>query len=164
MGVAAAIIARSSFIAIPVVAVGALLYARWSTKGTLLVMTGITAAGIGALVLRQSGVPAASNPVLSLSLLIIGSTGVISILLPYTAESYPLRIRGRATGWVAGCSKGGGLACQALSTLALVPAIGAAAAVIAIPVLLGLGLIGAYCRETRGRDLRELETSPAISG
>jgi len=163
IGVAAAIIARSSFISIPVVAVGALLYSRWSTKGTLLVMTGMTAAGVAALVLRQSGVPAAANPVLALSLLIIGSTGVISILLPYTAESYPLRIRGRATGWVAGCSKAGGLASQALSTLALVPAIGTAAAAIAVPVVLSLGLIGVYCRETRGRDLRELESSQAMS-
>lgn len=163
MGVAAAIIARSSLISIPAIAVAALLYARWSTKGALLLMTSVTAAGVGALVLRQSGMTAASNPVLALSLLIVGSTGVISILLPYAAESYPLRIRGRATGWVAGCSKAGGLTCQALSTLALVPAIGIAAAVIALPVLLGLGLIGIYCRETRGRDLRELERPHAIS-
>ena len=35
MGVAAAIIARSSFIAVPVVAVAAVLYSRWSTKGAL---------------------------------------------------------------------------------------------------------------------------------
>ena len=157
MGVAAAIIARSSFIAVPIVAVAALLYARWSTKGALLVMTGVTALGLLAVVMRQSGVPAAANPIIALTLLIVGSTGVISILLPYTAENYPLRIRGRATGWVAGCSKSGGLVCQGMSALALVPGIGTAAVAIAISVLLGLGLIGLYGRETRGRDLRELE-------
>jgi MFS transporter, putative metabolite:H+ symporter len=157
MGVAAAIIARSSLIAVPVVAVAALLYSRWSTKGSLLVMTTITAVGLVTLVLRQVGVSAASNPVVALTLLIVGSTGVISILLPYAAESYPLRIRGRATGWVAGCSKAGGLICQGLSTLALVPAIDAAAVEIAIPVLLGLALLALYGRETRGRDLRALE-------
>jgi MFS transporter, putative metabolite:H+ symporter len=159
MGVAAAIIARSSLIAVPVVAVAALLYSRWSTKGSLLVMTAVTALGLVVLVLRQTGVPAASNPVIALTLLIVGSTGVISILLPYAAESYPLRIRGRATGWVAGCSKGGGLICQALSALALVPAIGAAAVEIAVPVLLGLALIAIYGHETRGRDLRVLEVT-----
>lgn len=157
MGVAAAILARSSLIAVPVVAVAAVLYSRWSTKGSLLVMTAVTALGLLALLLRQMGVPAASNPVVALTLLIVGSTGVISILLPYTAESYPLRIRGRATGWVAGCSKVGGLFCQGLSVLALVPAIGAAALEIAIPVLLGLALIALYGHETRGRDLRVLE-------
>jgi MFS transporter, putative metabolite:H+ symporter len=159
MGVAASIIAYSSFIAVPVVAVAALLYSRWSTKGALLFMTGIMALGILVLVLRQSGVPAASNPVLALTLLIVGSIGVISILLPYTAESYPLRIRGRATGWVAGCSKGGGLICQGLGTLALVPAIGTAAIGVTIPVSLGLAFIAIYGHETRGRDLRVLEVA-----
>ena len=159
MGVAAAIIARSSFIAIPVVAVAALLYARWSTKGALLTMIAITAAGLAAVMLRQSGLPAVSDPVIEIALLIIGSTGVISILLPYTAENYPLRIRGRATGWVAGCSKAGGLLCQGLSTLALVPSIGVAAAAIGLSSLLGLALVAFYGRETRGRDLRELERS-----
>jgi MFS transporter, putative metabolite:H+ symporter len=47
-----------------------------------------------------------------LSLLIVGSTAVISILLPYAAENYdPVGVRGRATGWVAGWSKIGGLDC-----------------------------------------------------
>jgi MFS transporter, putative metabolite:H+ symporter len=157
MGVAATIITQSSFIAVPVVAVAAFLYTRWSTKGALLVMIGVTALGLIAVMLRQSGLSAASDPVLPVALLIIGSTGVISILLPYTAENYPLRIRGRATGWVAGCSKSGGLICQGLSVLGAVPAIGTAAIAIAVPVLLGLGLIVVYGRETRGRDLRELE-------
>jgi MFS transporter, putative metabolite:H+ symporter len=159
MGVAAAIIARSTFVSVPVVAIAALLYARWSTKGALLVMIGISAAGLLAVVVRQSGVHAASDPVIALSLLIVGSTGVISILLPYTAESYPLRIRGRATGWVAGVSKSGGLVCQGLGSLALVPVIGTAALETAVPVVLGLALLAFYGHETRGRDLRVLEVA-----
>jgi MFS transporter, putative metabolite:H+ symporter len=157
MGVAAAIIARSSFIAVPVVAVAAVLYARWSTKGALLGMIGMTALGLATVMLRQAGVAAAANPVLSVTLLIIGSAGVISILLPYAAESYPLRIRARATGWVAGCSKAGGLICQGLSTLGAVPSIGVAAVAIALPALLAIALIAVYGRETRGLDLRRLE-------
>ena len=157
MGVAATIIARSSFIAVPVVAVAAVLYARWSTRGALLAMIGVTAAGLAAVVLRQSGIAAVSNPVLPVALLIIGSTGMISILLPYAAENYPLRIRGRATGWVAGCSKAGGLICQGLSALAAVPGIGIAAMAIAVPTLLGMGLVAGFGRETRGLDLRQLE-------
>jgi putative MFS transporter len=79
------------------------------------------------------------------------------MLLPYTSENYPVKVRGRATGWVAGCSKIGGLIAQALGVLALVPAIGIAAAMIAIPTVLSMLLIMRYGRETRGRDLRELE-------
>src|SRR6185437_10123326 len=144
MGVAAAIIARSTFISVPVIVFAALLYSRWSTKGALLVMIGISEIGLLALVLRESGVHAAADPVIALTLLIVGSTGVISILLPYTAESYPIRIRGRATGWVAGVSKSGGFVCQGLSSLALVPAIGTAALETAVPVLLGLALLSLY--------------------
>ncbi|MGH8296728.1 MAG: MFS transporter, partial [Steroidobacteraceae bacterium] len=157
MGVAAAIIARSTFISAPVVAIAALLYSRWSTKGALLVMIGICAAGLVALVLRQSGVPAATDPIIAITLLLVGSTGVISILLPYAAESYPVRIRGRATGWVAGVSKSGGFVCQGLGSLALVPAIGTTALATAVPVVLGLALLALYGHETRGRDLRVLE-------
>jgi putative MFS transporter len=67
-------------------------------------------------------------------------------------------VRGRATGWVAGWSNIGGLIAQGLSALALVPALGVAAAVIAIPAGLSLLLIWIFGRETRGRDLRELES------
>ncbi len=84
------------------------------------------------------------------------------MLLPYTAENYPVKVRGRATGWVAGCSKIGGLVAQALSVLALVPAIGVAAALIAIPTVLAMLLILRFGRETRGRDLRELELKPSL--
>jgi putative MFS transporter len=136
----------------------AFLYTRWSTKGSLIAMIGITILGLLAVMLRQSGLPAVSNPLIPVALLIIGSTGVISILLPYAAENYPVRVRGRATGWVAGCSKSGGLICQGLSVAAVVPTLGVAALVIAVPALAGLALIGFYGRETRGRDLRELES------
>jgi putative MFS transporter len=44
-----------------------------------------------------------------------------------------------------------------LSALALVPAIGFAAALIAIPTVFAMLLILRFGRETRGRDLRELE-------
>ena len=46
MGAAAGLLARSAFIAVPVVAIAALLYSRWSTKGSLLVMTAVTALGL----------------------------------------------------------------------------------------------------------------------
>jgi putative MFS transporter len=64
---------------------------------------------------------------------------------------------------IAGCSKIGGLAAQALSALALVPAIGIAAALIAIPTVLAMLLIMKFGRETRGRDLRELELRPSTA-
>jgi putative MFS transporter len=54
----------------------------------------------------------------------------------------------------------GGLIAQALAALGLVPTIGIAAGLIAIPAVLSILLILQFGRETRGRDLRELELHP----
>jgi putative MFS transporter len=139
------------------VVIASWLYAVWSTKRALLVMIALTGLGSLALALRGIGFADLSDPTIPIALLITGATGVISVLLPYTAENYPLRVRGRATGWIAACSKTGGLICQTLSVFAAVPAIGIAALTIAIPTVGGFVLVVVYGRETRGRDLRELE-------
>lgn len=160
VGLSSAIIAKSTLIAAPTVLVSTYLYSAWSTKWSLLAMIGVTGCGLAALALRSTGLaPLLSDPIVPLVLLIIGSTGVISMLLPYTAENYPVKVRGRATGWVAGCSKLGGLIAQTLSISALVPAFGIAAALIAVPAIVSIVLIASFGRETRGRDLRELETA-----
>jgi putative MFS transporter len=68
-----------------------------------------------------------------------------------------MRVRGRATGWVAACTKGGGVLAQLLSITALVPAMGWAAVAIMAPTLFALGLVIWFGRETRGADLRQLD-------
>jgi MFS transporter, putative metabolite:H+ symporter len=162
VGLASTVIAKSALIATPTILVAAYLYSVWSTKRALMLAIGITTLGLIAVLLRSySAFPLLANPLVPLSLLIVGSSAVISILLPYAAENYPIRIRGRATGWVAGWSKIGGLIAQGLSALALVPALGVAAALVAIPASLSLALIWLFGRETRGRDLRELESTDA---
>jgi MFS transporter, putative metabolite:H+ symporter len=158
VGTASAVIAQSALIAAPTVVVAAYLYSVWSTKWTLIVSVGITALGLVTVMLRDiATLPILSNPIVSLTLLIVGSSAVISTLLPYSAESYRMRVRGRATGWIAGWSKIGGLIAQGLGALALVPALGLAAGLVALPALSALVLIWIFGRETRGRDLRELE-------
>ena len=158
VGLASTVIAKSALIAAPTVLVAVYLYAKWSTRSSLLAAIGVTTLGLVAVLLRGSGLlPILSNPVVPLALLIVGSSAMISILLPYATENYPVRIRGRATGWVAGWSKVGGLIAQGLSALALVPALGTAAALVTLPAVVSLLLIALFGRETRGRDLRELE-------
>lgn len=164
MGAASELIARSTLIAAPTIVVAAWLYSIWSTKRTLLLAVGITTLGLVMILLRDvGGLHFLSSPVLPVSLLIIGTSGIISMLLPYSAESYPLRVRGRATGWVAGFSKSGGLIAQGLGALALVPALGVAAGAVAVPCAFSIVLIVLLGRETHGRDLRELEMAGAPS-
>ena len=162
VALASGIIAKSTLIAAPTALVAAWMYSMWSTKWSLLTMIGITTLGMIVLLLRGTGwFPFLDNPVLPVVLLILGASGIISMLLPYTSENYPVRVRGRATGWIAGCSKIGGVVAQTLSVTALVPAFGIAAAAIAVPAVLSIILIVRFGHETRGRDLRELEARSA---
>ena len=159
VAVSSRLLAESSLIAFPTVFLAALMYSRWSTKWSLVTMIGVTLAGLaGVLRLELAGT---GSPVLPVALLIVGSNGILAILLPYTAESFPLRVRGRATGWVAACTKAGGLLAQGLSIVALIPSMGLAATIIMAPALLALGLVAWFGRETRGGDLRDLDVAPA---
>ena len=156
MAAASRLIAQSALIAFPTVAVVAFFYSRWSTKGSLLAATAVT--GVGLLgVLAMDTVGVTLPPVAILAFLIVGTNAMLAILLPYASESYPLHIRGRATGWIAACTKAGGLAAQALGIAALVPPLGIAAAIIAGPIVIGLLLAVTYCGETRGVDLRMID-------
>jgi putative MFS transporter len=159
MGVSSGLLASSALIAVPTVFAAAWLYSRWSSKGALLGSIALSAAGLLGLVHLELASPANASPVLVIALLIVGINGIIAMLLPYAAEIYPLQVRGRATGWVAACTKAGGLAAQLLSLLGLVPGLAWAAVLALVPVLVALVLIVRYGVETRGRDLRELEVA-----
>jgi len=155
MGLSSKLLAESALIAFPTVFLCTFIYSRWSTKWTLITMIALTLLGLIWILRLESH--AGSNPVWPVGLLIIGSNGIIAIILPYASESYPIKIRGRATGWVAACTKGGGVLAQALSITALVPPLGVTAVIIMAPILIALGLFIRFGTETRGLDLRHLE-------
>lgn len=92
-----------------------------------------------------------------IAVLIVGTNGTIAVLLPYTAENYPLGTRGRATGLVAGSSKFGGVAVQIAALAGLAPTLVGASLTLLVPTVMSAGLIAWFGRETQGRSLRELE-------
>ncbi len=154
VGASSKLLATSALIAFPTIFIAALMYSKWSTKWSLVAMMVVTVGGLlGVLNMEIAG----GSPILPVALLIIGTNGIIAILLPYAAETFPIRVRGRATGIVAACTKGGGFLAQILTIAALVPPMQVVAGAIIAPAALGLGLIAWYGRETRGRDLREME-------
>lgn len=159
-----ALIAKSTLLAAPTIVICAWLFSVWSTKWSLITVTGVMVLGLAGLTIPELGISAPSGPVLPLALIILGSCGVISMLLPYTAENYPLLIRGRATGWVAACSKFGGLAAQTLSLVGGVPPLTTVVAFIAAPALASSILIALFGRESRGRSLAELDLAHRIAG
>jgi putative MFS transporter len=152
------LLASSALIALPTVFVAAWLYGAWSSKGALLVSIGLTAAGLVGLVLLERRILDV-GPVPVIALLIVGVNGIIAMLLPYAAESYPLAVRGRATGWIAACTKAGGLISQLLGLFGLTPTLFLGAAAILVPLFAALALVGRFCIDTRGRDLREVDVA-----
>jgi putative MFS transporter len=157
MALSSKLLAESALIAFPTVFLCTYVYSRWSTKWALTAF--ITLTLLGLVWVLELETHTGGNPVWPIALLIIGSNGIIAILLPYASESYPIKIRGRATGWVAAFTKGGGVLAQSLSIAALVPPLGVTAAIIIVPVVIALALFIRYGTETRGLDLRHLEKS-----
>jgi MFS transporter, putative metabolite:H+ symporter len=155
VGVSSQLLAESALIAFPTVFIVAYLYSGWSTKWSLVGSLGVSLAGLAGVLWLE--LARGGSPVLPVSLLIIGTNALIAMLLPYTAESFPLRIRGRTTGTVAACTKAGGMLAQLLAILALVPPMALVAAIIMVPTIGALLLVSLFGKETRGRDLRDLD-------
>ena len=155
VGVSSKLLAESALIAFPTVFIVAYLYSGWSTKWSVVASLLVTLVGLaGILWLEVAG---NISPVFPVALLIIGTNALIAMLLPYAAESFPLRIRGRTTGTVAACTKAGGMVAQLFAILTLVPPLSAVAIGIMVPTVAALGLVACFGKETRGRDLRELD-------
>jgi putative MFS transporter len=155
VGLSSKLLAESALIAFPTVFIVAYLYSGWSTKWSVVGSIGITLVGLaGVLWLEFTG---SGSPVFPVALLIVGTNALIAMLLPYAAESFPLRIRGRTTGTVAACTKAGGMLAQLLAILALVPSLDIVSLIVIVPTVAALVLVAWFGKETRGRDLRDLD-------
>jgi putative MFS transporter len=143
------LLAASALIALPTVLIAAWLYGRWRSKASMLGALVFTALGLGGVIYAQAGDSSAFVWLACVALLVVGSNAILAMLLPYAAESYPVATRGRAVGWIAACTKLGGPLSQGLTLLGMVPSLGSAAVVTALVTLVALGLIAAFCIETR---------------
>jgi putative MFS transporter len=144
----------SSIVALPTTIFVAFLYSRWSTKWSLVFLTVLTAFGLLGVSMFDSSIGIfRTHPLIVFSALMVGVNGVIAVLLPYTAENYPVLVRGRATGLVSGSSKFGGLAANALTMAALVPSLVFATVALIAPIALSAGLVARYGKETRNSHL-----------
>ena len=149
------LLAESAVIAFPTIFVAAFAYSRFSSKWSVTGSVALTLAGL--LLIVRLELAGQGSPVLPVALLIIGTNALIAMLLPYTAESFPLRIRGRSTGMVAACSKAGGMVAQFVAVMALVPPLALVSLLIMIPTAASLLMVAWFGKETRGRDLRDLD-------
>jgi putative MFS transporter len=157
--IASGIIASSALVALPTIMIAALLYSRWSSKRTLIGTVLLTMAGLAGALLPAATLAWPPLLIAVIALLVVGTNGLIAVLLPYAAENYALGVRGRATGLIAGSSKFGGVAVQLAAFGGIIPTLGGAAFALILPMGASALLIAHAGRETRGRSLRELEAT-----
>jgi len=152
------ILRDSALIGFPLNFVVAWLYGCWSSRKTIVLLAGLTAAALVGFALAGDRV--ADDRTLLYVLLVVpiwGISSLTAVLAAYSSEIYPTRIRSRGTGLAAGASKAGG-----------VLVIGAVAAALTPPTITGTALIGAipmalaalgallFGVETRRRRLEEI--------
>jgi putative MFS transporter len=159
------ILRDSALIGFPATFLIAWLYGFWSSKKTLIWLALVTAAALVGFVIAGDDV--ATNRALLYALLVIPITGISSILavlIAYTSEVYPTRIRSRGTGLAAGASKAGGVVIIALVVAAITaPSIAVTALIGAIPMALAALAVAVFGVETRKRRLEEI-TADELGG
>lgn len=147
----------SALIGFPLNFVVAYCYHR-SSKWTMITLSALVSVSLFAFVIVGDSV--ADHRTLLYALLIPpiwGSSSVVAVLVAYSAEVYPTRIRSRGSGLASAMSKAGGIVVIALVVLAVTtPSIAVTALVSAIPMTIATVAAVFYLIETRGRSLEDV--------
>jgi len=155
---ASALLTRSAVLALPGIALVIWLYHRWSSVKSLALFIALTAASLLAFfLLGLSGIRSAAAMVAATALLLVSSSGVIAMLIPYAAEIYPVRLRATGSGVVAASSKAGGILGAACGVLGLFGNLGLSAVLIAVPLAISALMLMRSGIDTRGRRLEEIQ-------
>jgi putative MFS transporter len=158
------LLAKSALIAVPGCVVVSWLYGFWSSKRTLILFAIGTALVLGIFSTVQNGAEFDQTffSVLTV-ILLVGLSGMISMLPPYSVELYPTRLRATGGGFTASSSKLGGVIGPGSIgfILAAFPGFTVPALLLTAPLLLAAVTLWLNGRETSGRRLEEIHEVPA---
>jgi putative MFS transporter len=167
-GIANRILALSALIAIPGAVLAACLYGWWSSKKTMVLFAAAVVAILAGFAVLNTSVAAHLWVFLLLMVgLLTATTGIISMLMPYSAEVYATAFRGKGTGVVAASTKVAGIFGPTLTVavISLWPGLIGPALLAAIPMAIAALAFAWKGIETRARRLEEIHTtSPASVG
>lgn len=156
--VANRLLAKSALFAAPGCLLVAWLYGFWSSRKTMVLFALLTAAVLGAFATVK---PAGTQAWFSLLtvLLLMGLSGMIAMLSPYSAELYPTKLRATGAGMTASSSKAGGVIGPAAVAciLSASPGLAVPSLALALPLLLAAAGLWLNGRETSGRRLEEIQ-------
>jgi len=152
------LLAKSALFAVPGSIVVASLYGFWSSKRAMIVFAIGTAAVLGSFAAFKPGCSQALFSLMT-ALLLIGLGGMIAMLLPYSAELYPTKLRASGGGVTASSSKVGGIVGPSAVALIMTasPGLAIPALSLAAPLLLAAAALFMTGKETSGKRLEELQ-------
>jgi MFS transporter, putative metabolite:H+ symporter len=157
-GAASALLTRSALIALPGTALVIWMYHSWSSLKSLVTFITLTMLSLLLFfVLDFAKVQSNAAMVIATALLLISASGVIAMLIPYSAEIYPVQLRGTGSGLVAAGSKFGGILGALCGVFGLFSHFAASALLIAIPMAVAALMLARSGVETRGRRLEEIQ-------
>jgi len=155
---ASALLARGAVLALPGIAVVVWLYQHWSTVKSLvlfIVLSAVSLLGFAVIAWLQLRSPGLTT--VAVAALLVSTSGVIAMLIPYAAEIYPVQLRGTGAGIIAASSKAGGIVGAALGVAGFFEHFALSALLIALPMLLAAILLARAGVETRARRLEDIQ-------
>ena len=164
--IANGLLAKSALIAVPGCLLVSWLYGFWSSKRTLVIFAIGTAAALAAFSTVKSGVDFDPTMFSVLTvILLIGLSGMISMLPPYTMELYPTQFRATGGGLAASSSKFGGVIGPFAIPIILEhnPGFTAPALILTVPQLLAAVAVWINGRETSRKRLEDIHEVPVAA-
>lgn len=165
--IAKVLLFKSALIAVPGCLVVTWLYGFWSSKRTLVLFAIGTCAVLAGFSTIRGGADFNQLRFTVLTvMLLIGLSGMISMLPPYGVELYPTRLRGTGGGLTAGSTKFGGVIGPSIVGVILTafPGFAVPALTFAAPLLFAAIALGINGRETSRRTLEEIHRVPVPAG
>ena len=159
-GAISTLLAQSAVLAIPGIALVVWLYHRWSSVHSLVLFIALTTLALLAFwAMTLAGVRSEAAVMAAAAALLVSSSGVIAMLIPYAAEIYPVQLRGTGSGVIAAGSKFGGILGAGVGVVGLLDHFALSALLIAAPMAVSGAMLLRSGVETRGRRLEEIQTS-----
>lgn len=159
------ILRNGALIGLPATIIVAWMYGFWSARKTMILLALTTAAAL--VTLAALGSEVANHTALLYILLAIpltATSSMLAMLLTYSSEVYPTKLRSRGTAIAAGASKLGGVAIIGLVLFQVAPpSIVTTALVGAIPLALTAICVSFAGVETRHRGLEQITAAELVA-
>jgi putative MFS transporter len=157
------LLAKAALFAVPGCLLVSWLYGFWSSKKTMILFALATALALVGFATFKADDSKALFAMLTVFLL-IGLSGMIAMLSPYSVELYPTRLRATGGGVTASSSKIGGVVGPAAVAfiLSAFPGLAIPSLALAVPLVAAATVLWINGRETTGRRLEEIHESPKV--